>query len=307
MNELYHKLIQELENKLTILEDKPEETVQSTLEALWHKAYGNPKSVELVSGLSLPVLTSDQTSTLYHLIDERLKGKPLAYITGRQSFMGIEMLSDNRALIPRKETEILAKAALSLCQKISEKKAIVKIFDVCCGSGNIGLALASLLPETIVNSSDLSYDAVKLANENISFLNLGHRVKATLSDLFSNFELDDFYGQIDVIVCNPPYISTSKVAKMNSEIIDNEPAMAFDGGMLGLKVIQKLIHESPKFLTKNGWVIFEIGHGQGPFIIQLCQDSGTYDQIESYTDTLGNIRAIAARASTNKTIQQIEF
>ena len=295
MNELYNKLSKELGCKLTILEDKPEETVQTTLKSLWNKASGTPKSVEAVSDLSLPILTSDQESTLYQLIDERLKGKPLAYITGRQSFMGIELLSDSRALIPRKETEILASAALSLCQKISENKKFVKIFDVCCGSGNVGLALASLITNITVVSSDLSPEAIELTKENISFLNLGERVRAKQSDLFSNFESEDFYGKVDLVVCNPPYISTSKVSKMNSEISDNEPVMAFDGGMLGLKVIQKLIAESPKFLTKNGWVVFEIGVGQGPFIIQLCESNGSYDRIESYKDNLGNIRAIAAR------------
>lgn len=297
MEELFNKLSKELESKLTILEDKPEETVQSTLESLWHKAFGEPKSVEAVSGLSLPVLTPDQASTLQLLVDERLQGKPLAYITGRQSFMGIELLSDNRALIPRKETEILANAALSLCQKISENKEIVKIFDVCCGSGNIGLALASILANITVESSDLSPDAIELTKENISFLHLEDRVNAKQSDLFSNFESDDFYNKVDLVVCNPPYISTSKVAKMNSEISANEPVMAFDGGMLGLKVIQKLIAESPKFLTKNGWVVFEIGVGQGSFIIQLCESNGLYDEIESYKDNLGNIRAIAARCT----------
>lgn len=297
MEELYNKLIKELEPKLIILDDKPEETVQSTLKSLWCKAYGTPKSVEAVSGLPLPVLTPDQTTTLYHLIDERLKGRPLAYITGRQSFMGIELLSDKRALIPRKETEILANAALDLCREMLENKAGVKIFDVCCGSGNIGLALASLLNNITVESSDLSSEAIELTKENISFLYLGERVNAKQSDLFSNFESDDFYGKIDVIVCNPPYISTSKVAKMKSEISANEPAMAFDGGMIGLKVIQKLIAESPKFLTKNGWVVFEIGVGQGSFIIQLCESNGLYDEIESYKDNLGNIRAIAARCT----------
>jgi release factor glutamine methyltransferase len=295
MKELYDKLIWELENRLTILEDKPEETVQSTLHALWLKASGNPKSAKVASGSSLQKLSQDQVSTLYHFTNERLNGKPLAYITGRQYFMGIELMIDNRALIPRKETEILAKAAYQLGLEIARKKHIVRIFDVCCGSGNIGLALASLLPETMVDLSDLSQEAVELTKENISFLNLGHRANAMQSDLFSNFESDDFYGQIDVIVCNPPYISTPKVAKMNSEISNNEPAMAFDGGMLGLRVIQRLILESPKFLSKQGWIIFEIGVGQGPFIIRLCQNNGAYDQIESYTDNIGNIRAIALR------------
>jgi release factor glutamine methyltransferase len=80
---------------------------------------------------------------------------------------------------------------------------------------------------------------------------------------------------------------------MASEIADNEPAMAFDGGMVGLKIIQRLIQESPKFLSENGWLIFEIGLGQGPFVIQLCEKSNNYNQIRSYTDNSENIRVIA--------------
>ena len=300
MKELYNKLIWELENKLTILEDKPEETVESTLNALWLKASENPKSAEVASFSSLQKLSQDQESTLYHLIDQRLSGKPLAYITGRQNFMGIELLIDNRALIPRKETEILANAAFQLGLKIIEKKPVVRIMDVCCGSGNIGLALASLLPGSKVDLSDLSHEAVELTKANISFLNLSHRTNAEQSDLFCIFESDNFFDQIDLIVCNPPYISTSKVSKMNSEISNNEPAMAFDGGMLGLRVIQRLILESPRFLSKQGWIIFEIGVGQGPFIIQVCKNNGAFDQIETHTDTSGNIRAIAARCNNSK-------
>jgi len=102
-----------------------------------------------------------------------------------------------------------------------------------------------------------------------------------------------------LIVCNPPYITTSKVSKMNPEIASNEPAMAFDGGMMGIKIIHKLIHESPKFLSQNGWVAFEVGLGQGPFAIQLCEKSGGWKSVTSAKDASGNIRAIAACIKNN--------
>jgi release factor glutamine methyltransferase len=299
MEKLYRKLRSELENKLSFLEDKPEETIDSSLKALWNKAYGLPISAEEASKIPLPELSDLQVSILQQLIEERLNGKPLAYITGRQNFMGIELLCDNRALIPRKETEILGKAALELCKDISRIKKDVNVFDVCCGSGNVGLALACYLSNIVLNSSDLSHEAVDLTRENISFLKLVQRVNASQSDLFLNFESDDYYGNIDLIVCNPPYISTSKVAAMSPEISANEPSMAFDGGMVGLKVIQSLIREAPKFLTSDGWVIFEVGAGQGPFVLQLCEKSQLYAQIETLTDDAGTIRVIAAhRADT---------
>jgi release factor glutamine methyltransferase len=294
VEKLYHNIRFDLSGKLHFSGDKPDETIDTTLAALWNKAYGLPVSAEKASKLSLPDLSEQQKTLLHKLIEQRLNNTPLAYITGRQSFMGIELLCDNRALIPRKETEILGNAALKICKEIAGKKPIVKVFDVCCGAGNLGLALAKLERNTNVTSSDLSHDAVDLTNDNISFLELNHRIIALQSDLFSNFESEKYYGNFDLIVCNPPYISTSKVSKMDIEIIGNEPKLAFDGGMVGLKIIQKFIQESPKFLTEGGWIVFEVGVGQGPFVIQMCEKSALYKQIKSISDDSGNIRVIAA-------------
>jgi release factor glutamine methyltransferase len=294
MDKLYAQLKSEFEEKLSFLEDKPEETIDSTIKALWQKAYGISMSAEEACRHPLPELSEVQKSILNELADQRTSGKPLAYITGRQSFMGTDLICDPRALIPRKETEILGNRALIVCEALAKKKPEIKIFDVCCGSGNLGLLIAKTIPNATIFSSDLSYEAVELTNENIAFLNLGKQVKAFPSDLFSSFESDEYIENIDVIICNPPYISTSKVQKMDLEIAQNEPVMAFDGGMIGMKIIQKLIREAPKFLKKGGWVIFEVGLGQGPFIIQMCEKTSFYQKIEPVTDKDGNIRVIAA-------------
>ena len=294
MEELFQKIRQNFERNLSILDDKPEETIDSTIKALWNKAFGISVSALKAIQLPLPELSDLHKATLLQLAEKRINGTPLAHLTGRQNFMGIEFKCDKRALIPRKETEILGQSALELCKEIAEKKPDICLMDICCGSGNLGLALASLQPYTIVYSSDLSPEAVALTKENISFLNLNQRVKVVQSDLFTQFESDEFWGKIDLIVCNPPYISSSKVLKMNSEIAVNEPAMAFDGGMIGLKIIQKIIQDSPRFLSEDGWLIFEVGLGQGPFVIQLCEKSNQYQQIKSFADNSGNIRVIAA-------------
>lgn len=293
--ELFTSLKNSLTGKLNLLGDKPEETVDSSLKALWLAASGLPKSVEESVKLSLPDLTEQQINVLHGLIEQRLNNTPLAHLTGRQSFMGVELLCDRRALIPRKETEILGRKALELSLNMAREKKKVKVIDACCGAGNLGLALAHYNADADVSATDLSQEAVDLTRDNISFLNLSDRVHAEQGDLFSAFESDEYYGKTDLIVCNPPYISSSKVQKMTAEIAENEPVLAFDGGMLGTKIIMKLIGEAPKFLTKAGWVIFEIGVGQGPFIMQLCGRSENYDQVESVSDDLGNIRVILAR------------
>ncbi len=284
-----------LEKKLSFLEDKPEETVYSTIKALWFAAAGIPRSAGDAIRSSLPELTDEQVAALHELIAQRLNNTPLAYITNRQNFMGIELLADKRALIPRKETEILARKAVEVSLKIAEDKKEIKVIDVCCGAGNVGLAIAHFNPKAFVSSADLSEDAVNLTQDNISFLDLGDRVDAQVSDLFSAFESDNYYGKIDLITCNPPYISTAKVQKMNSEIMSNEPSMAFDGGMFGTKIIQKLISETPKYLVKGGWLLFELGLGQGEFIMKLCKNNQSYEHVESMEDSQGNIRAIAAK------------
>jgi len=296
--ELFNKICKDLKDKIHILEDKPEETVETTLKALWLTAAGMPVSAEGTHKLSIPDLTEDQTGILYELIDLRLKNTPLAHITKRQSFMGIELLSDKRALIPRKETEILGKKALELANTLSSTRGKINIIDVCCGSGNLGLAVAHFNPDCIVYETDLSQEAVDLTEDNIRFLNLDHRVIVKQGDLLSAFETDDFYKKIDLIICNPPYILSSKVQKMDTEISSNEPVLAFDGGMLGIRIIQKLITEAPKFLTGEGWLVFEVGAGQGDFIIKLCEKSQSYKDIHSVSDHAGNIRVIVAHKSS---------
>lgn len=294
-NELFNRLKKSLENKFNFLDDKPEETLDSSLRALWFVASGNPMSVLSAIDHPLPELSFLQIELLNFLIEKRLNDTPLAHITGRQSFMGIDFICDNRALIPRKETEILGKKALDISFQLSKGQEIVKIIDICCGAGNLGLAIAKKNDYAIVFETDLSPEAVSLTQDNITFLNLDQQVRAGQGDLFEAIENEEFIGKTDLIVCNPPYISSSKVKKMNPQILEKEPILAFDGGMFGTKIIQRLISEAPKFLHKNGWLIFEVGVGQGEFIVQLCERSKLYNHVESSTDDKGNIRVISAR------------
>jgi len=290
--ELYQSLLAYLAEHLKTLHDKPEETVESCMKALWAKASGKNRSIESALVEKMVDLSEEQVNLLHQLIETRISGIPLAYITGRQNFMGIELLSDNRALIPRKETEILGRTALEVCQSVSKIKVKPLVLDVCCGSGNLGLALSTLSPDITVYSSDLSQEAVDLTKENISFLNLANRVTVIQGNLFEAFESDKFLGKVDVIVCNPPYISSAKVTKMDAEISNNEPSMAFDGGMIGTKIIQQLIRDAPKFLVKGGHLIFEVGLGQGTFISQLIEKSNKYANVITVNDDMGNVRVI---------------
>jgi len=297
---LFEQLKNDLELKLHFLKDKPEESLDSTLKACWFTASGAPKSAEEAIKFPLPELTEIQIKTLHCLIDQRLKHIPLAHITGRQNFMEIELLADKRALIPRKETEILGKKALEITKSLAKRKHKVRIMDICCGSGNLGVAIAYHNSDVEVFSTDLSEDAVELTKDNISFLGLNHRMYVEKGDIFSAFEKKEYYRSIDLIICNPPYISSAKVSKMNDEISNHEPALAFDGGMFGTKIILGLINQAPQFLNDGGWLLFEVGVGQGDFAVRLCDETNHYNVIEPISDSLGNVRVIAAKKKLNK-------
>jgi len=295
IDKIFSELENELNSKLDFLDDKPEESVVSTLKACWFTASGLPKSAEEALKFPLPELTETQIKMLHLLLDKRLENIPLAYITGRQNFMGIELLADKRALIPRKETEILGRKALEISEFLAKDKPHLQIMDICCGAGNLGLAIAFYNPNVQIHATDLSGEAIELTKENISFLGLNKRVLAEQGDLFSSFDKKKYFGKMDMIVCNPPYISSGKVSKMNSEILDYEPSLAFDGGMFGTKIIQKLITEAPEFLANEGWLLFEVGRGQGEFLIRLCEESNHYKNVDSVSDANNNIRVIVAQ------------
>jgi release factor glutamine methyltransferase len=209
--------------------------------------------------------------------------------------MGIDFICDRRALIPRKETEILGWKALNISLDFAKTQQSVNIIDVCCGAGNLGLAIASLNANAIVFATDISDEAIDLTRENIEYLNLDQRVLAGQGDLFSAVENDKFHEYTDLIICNPPYISKGKIKNMVPEIVDNEPLVAFEGGVLGIEIIKRLITEAPKFLKKSGWLCFEVGVGQGDFFQLLCQRSDLFDYVETSSDHQGNIRVISAR------------
>lgn len=280
---------------MQVLPDKPEETAVATVRSLWHLAAGESVSARLAIVRVLPRLDADQRDRLRSLVQERLSGTPLAHLTQRQAFMDVEMLSGPGALIPRKETELLARAATSLLHRLADARTPVVVVDVCTGSGNLAAALALAEPRATVYASDVSNEAVALARRNMTHLGLGDRVTLRLGDLVAPFDVDGLRGEVDLLTCNPPYISTGRVAAMPTEIVGHEPALAFDGGPLGVLILNRLIREAPKLLRAGGWLAFEVGLGQGPAVEQRLLKSGDYGQVDRVLDATGDVRALLAQ------------
>jgi len=274
--------------------DKPEETLESTLRALYFTAAGIPKSASKAMESPLPELDTEGIKKLSSLIEQRCAGIPLAYITGRQQFMGIEMLASPVALIPRGETEILGYQILEIARSLSIERGTLTIVDVCTGSGNLVLGLSSLIPQMKGFGSDLSPEAIEFAKKNAAYLGLQNRVEFLHSDLFESFNTKEFWGKIDIITCNPPYIPSHKVSMLDSEIVQYEPIMALDGGSFGLGILSRLIHDAPQLLKPDSFLCFEVGLGQGPLVARMLKNSKKYRQIRPFEDKAGMTRGFAA-------------
>jgi len=293
MESLYSTYLQKLSSEISILTDKSEETTDNTLKALWLAAAGTPVSVLKAEDTELTELNTQQTEMLDTLINERIKGVPLAHITGRQSFMGMEMLASGSALIPRKETEILGYTAIETLKGIQQPDLLV--LDVCTGAGNIALAIASSCETCKVYAADLSPEAVELARENSKFLNKTAQLEFYCGDLLEPFKDAGLKGKINLLTCNPPYISSSKVADMPDEISEFEPGLAFDGGAFGINLLKRLITDAEVYLCHDGYLAFEVGLGQGNMIKKLVEKSALYKNIKTVNDDSGNIRVIVAQ------------
>lgn len=289
---LFSGLLERLENNLRILPDKPAETPWNTLVCLWSLVAGRPIALSEIDEVRLATLGEDAAARLAGLVDQRLSGIPLAHITERQDFMGMVLLASPAALVPRKETELLGNAAAEKANRAPAAAPL--ILDICTGAGNLALGIASRVPAARVFGSDLSTDAVSLARRNAQFLGR-EDVEFRLGDLIQPFNEPDFVGAVDVLVCNPPYISTTRVDSMPAEISRYEPRLAFDGGPFGVNILHRLVSEAPTWLKQKAWLLFEVGRGQGEQALRLVQKTGHFGQVEALRDDRDDIRGIAAQ------------
>jgi len=292
---LSRELLAVLDADIDYLSDKPEETAETTLAALWLMAAGEPTSAAGAVNRELPTLDRRQQDDLRAMVRRRVAGIPLAHITGRQQFMGIELLTTPQALIPRKETEILGRAAVKLLEKIEQTVEHPMVMDVCTGAGNLAVAVALHYPACRVFAADLSDDAVALAERNIAFHGIESRCKVFTGDLFAAFDDQDVMRKMDLITCNPPYISTGRVGEMDYEIHDHEPSLAFDGGAFGIKILHRFIKEAPHYLKESGRLAFEVGLGQGEAMMKRIKKKYSYTEVGPLVDENGEIRGIIAR------------
>lgn len=221
---------------------------------------------------------SEKEEALYRsFLERRQSREPVAYILGRQEFMGLDFSVSPSVLIPNQDTETLAEEA------IRGLKAGDRILDLCTGSGCILLSLLHYCPGTCGIGTDLSPEALDTAEENGIRLGLEKRAAWKQGDLFE--ALKDA-GTFDIIVSNPPYIRTDIIETLEPEVKSREPYMALDGGSDGLIFYRRIAEKAPAFLKKGGRLLLEIGYDQGKDVSDLLKEKGFRDVrvIKDYAD-----------------------
>ena len=232
---------------------------------------------------------------LQELAARRREGVPLEYALGRATFMGLDLICTPATLIPRQETELLAWTALEIVEQMT--KASVRpltIADIGTGCGNLALTLATYTQNTLVLASDISHEAVDVARRNVERLQLQERITLFCGDLLAPIREAD-YQNLDLIVCNPPYIPTSSLKKLAPEIINHEPVVALDAGAYGLVIFRRLVQEAADLLRPGGKLAFEIGAGQEKLVERLLQRSQQFVNIQYHTDNAGQVRVVSAQ------------
>lgn len=205
--------------------------------------------------------------------------------------MGLALFVARGALVPRPETELLGEIVAA------ELRAGERMIDMCCGSGNLACGIAARIPRLRVWASDLSEGAISVARRNVEELGLGDRVSVLQGDLFAPLSGLGLFGSIDAVVCNPPYISSGRLARDRAPLLDHEPREAFDGGPYGVAIYQRVIREAPSYLRPGGVLAFEIGLAQERQVMLLLGRSDHFAPPVTRKDDAGNVRVVmAARA-----------
>jgi len=228
------------------------------------------------------------------LILKRLSGEPLQYILGYQEFWSIPFKVDPRVLIPRPETELLVEQSLSILTAACHKRTPY-VLEIGTGSGAIAICLAKEVRDLFVMATDISGEALLLARENAKSAGVLQRVEFVNGDLFSPIRRMPEQGPFDLILSNPPYILRSQIKNLAREIKDYEPAVALNGGEDGMEFYRSMVSQGPSYLRRGGWLLLEVGEGQGKRVSAMIEEEGSFSRSERIKDLSGNDSVVKAQ------------
>lgn len=218
-----------------------------------------------------------------------------AYERGRTQFMGIELQVAPGALVPRPETELLGRTAVEALRRTHLPSP--RIVDMCCGAGNLACAIALNIPDARVWASDLTDGCVELARRNAASQGAESRITVLQGDLFEALAGLQLEQTIDMIVCNPPYISEARLKGDRASLLTDEPREAFAAGPYGLSIHMRVTKDAPRYLRPGGLLLFEVGRGQDRQVATLLERNDAYENVSVVLDDAGAGRVVMAYAT----------
>lgn len=218
-----------------------------------------------------------------------LAGEPLAYVLGEWSFYGMTLYVDEHVLIPRDDTCAVTQLAIKRGLYLDQNP---RILDLCTGSGCIGLAIANRVKDARVTLADISKDALAVARKNVNRHQMMNRVVCVEADALG--EPPEFLGQFDMIVSNPPYITTAEMQQLDKSVKDYEPHLALHGGDDGLDFYRNIAKNYRNAIKKGGYLCFEYDPSQGDDICTILEENG-YNVLERVRDYNDRERALLAQ------------
>lgn len=235
---------------------------------------------ELINGSEL-YAQDDVIEKAEKMIARLAKGEPLAYVLGEWEFYGLKLIVTPDVLIPRDDTCAVAEIAIRQALFLEETP---RILDLCTGSGCIGLAIANRVKDAKVTLADLSRDALAIAKKNVQLHKMSARVSCVCVDAMK--EPPAFLGKFDMIVSNPPYITTQEMGELDTSVKDFEPHMALWGGSDGLDFYRSIAGDAHKCLKPGGYLCFEFGMGQGDDVCKILTESGftVRERVKDFND-----------------------
>jgi release factor glutamine methyltransferase len=281
---LYSELFSQTLHELTGLNPSGTRTSNPELEIqiLMEEAFGITRDQFWISRQK-PVVNKSRLRT-FHRYAARLKNhEPLAYIIQKKPFYKTDFHVNRNVLIPRPETELLVEKALELIS------SPIRIMDIGAGSGNISISLALETGSTIV-AIENDKKAIRVLRRNLKSHNVKDKVIIERSDLFTRRDLP-----FDMIVSNPPYVSEKEWIHLHPSVRDYEPRKALVSGQSGYEIIERIIKGAKRYLNPEGWLLMEIGYGQGERVEKLMRRAG-FQPIQFLDDYNKIPRLACARA-----------
>ena len=260
------------------------DTPKLDIEILLSKALGDVDRLYIHLNLHKE-LTKEQLDSFNKMIQDRLKGRPIAYIVNNREFMGLDFYVEEGVLIPRPDTEPLVEEVIELVKG----KENLKIVDIGTGSGAITVSLAKYIKDCQVYSLDISDKALSIGLKNAISNEVEDKINFIKSNIFSGIE--DKGLELDVIVSNPPYIRRADIETLHTQVKDYEPYIALEGGADGLDFYRDITRESVKYLKDKGILAFEVGHDQAEDVSEILKHNG-YTNIYTKKDLQGIDRVV---------------